>query len=411
MSGFQNSNKHGRSAFRWIASLIAIVSIPCALVGQVTKPMGDTSNGAKNLARMNRGAQIERVTPDGHVTTISSNRKGDSTAAALIMDDDTLGCPLEKGVTTFVVTLPGTYSLDRFTFVNENGAADGELKISVSNYRLPAASTKWAEVEGGVRFTNQRMFNLSMVGVEARYVRLVFNVVKGGQIAALGLYGAESLETFGDRHGRAIHIAYTSPSNRVEDMLNFNFANVYAKAHVVFVSSGTAPAARRMIDDDTQTAFRFAANDPHPTAIVQLADEQRLHRISALYKMQSGRLDVYLLDNLPANPADLSGLTPVASYTDHDKSGKAAVEFDPKGARYVALRWTADKSGSTAESFEIAELHAFGFVPLSMFQMNAASDVYASAENTIHLTGESSPDFSNSLGTLADPPHVAVISQ
>jgi hypothetical protein len=96
-----------------------------------------------------------------------------------------------------------------------------------------------------------------------------------------------------------------------------------------------------MIDDDVITSFQFASMDPNPTVVVELADRERLHRVSAVYKMEKGRLDVYLLPELGSNPGDLVGATPVASVTDTNGGGKAAVDFDPHGARYVALRWTS----------------------------------------------------------------------
>jgi hypothetical protein len=110
------------------------------------------------------------------------------------MGDDTVSGPLQTGETTFVIKVPGTSLLDRLTFVNENAAAGGELKISVSHATLPASSPKWQEVDGSVTFTGKRLFNLSMLGVEARYVRLSFRVYKPGRITSLGLYGGERAE-------------------------------------------------------------------------------------------------------------------------------------------------------------------------------------------------------------------------
>src|SRR5205814_2814411 len=126
--------------------------------------------------------------------------------------------------------------IDRFTFVNENAAARGELKISVSNYRLPASSSKWTEVEGVIPFARKRLFNLSMLGVEAKYVRLSFRVEKEGRIAALGLYGEQSLRGFAEKQGRIIQVKNSAAALNLENIVNFNFANLYARAHVVFVS-------------------------------------------------------------------------------------------------------------------------------------------------------------------------------
>jgi hypothetical protein len=339
--------------------------------------LDDASNGAKNLARMNCGATLDVIGPNGRVVTVTNKNK-DSSAGALLFDDDTLNYALPEGDTTLVLSFPRTSALDRFTFVNENASAAGEMKISVSNYRLPAQSSKWNEVNSGTSFTGKRLFDLSLLGTEARFVKLSFHVTKAGNIAGLGLYGGQSLQKFAARQRGVIRVTNSAATRRLEDMLNFNFANLYARAHIVFVSSGVEQKAKRMIDDDVVTAFQFAPEDPAPTVIVELADRERLHRVSAVYKMEKGRLDVFLLDDLKTKPGDLTGLTPAASVTDTDGDGKAALDFDPHGARYVALRWTpADLNGS--RSFEVAEVSAFGEMPLSMLSTEELPDIYADA--------------------------------
>jgi hypothetical protein len=358
----------------------------------------ETSNPAKNLARMNCGATIDLIGPNGRVVMLPSNAPADSSATALIMDDDTLSYPLPEGDTTFILTFPSTSLLDRFTFVNENATAEGDLKISVSNYRLSPQSTKWAAVNGSTSFTGKRLFNLSLLGVEARYVKLSFHVGKGGQIAALGLYGAQSLQKFAARQRGLIRISNTAATRRLEDMLNFNFANLYAQARIVFVSSGAPDFAKRMIDDDVITSFQFAPADPHPTVIIELAEHQRLHRVSALYKMQAGRLDVFLLQELGVNPGDLSHAKPIATVSDVSAGGKAAVNFDPQGARYVALRWTPAEPNSR-QGFDVAELSAFGDMPLSMLSTTEFPDFYADASMAL----ERPP-------TLPQPPIIPVVS-
>jgi hypothetical protein len=383
---------------------LAISAISAANISENT----EATNEAKNLAQMNCGAQIECIMPSGRSAAITSRTSSDASPTALIMDDDTISCPLEGGDTTFVISLPKAALLDRFTFVNENAAAHGELKISVSNYRLPANSSKWTEVEGVIPFARKRLFNLSMLGVEAKYVRLSFHVEKEGRIAALGLYGEESLKTFSEKQGRVTQIKNFAPAFKLEDMVNFNFANLYAQAHVVFVSSGSPFAAQRMIDDDAVTSFHFAKTDSNPTVVVELADHELLHRVSALYKMQSGRLDVYLMDELRTDPGNLAGLTPVATITDPG-NGKAAVNFNPHGARYVALKWTPDAAQNRNDNFELAEINAFGDVPLSILHMTEAP-LFASNVAVRSIPGEGGPDFSNKLGTLADPPAVPELS-
>lgn len=393
---------------RWLETILLVTLAASVISAAPVSENRDAPNEAKNLAQMNCGAQIECIMPDGRAATIADRTSAEENPTALIMDDDTISCPLQGGETTFVITLPKAAAIDRFTFINENAAARGELKIAVSNYRLPASSSKWTEVEGVIPFARKRLFNLSMLGVEAKYVRLSFHVEKEGRIAALGLYGEESLRSFAEKQGRIIQVKNSAAALHLENIVNFNFANLYARAHVVFVSSGSPFTAERMIDDDTVTSFHFSKTDSHPTVIVELAEREQLHRVSALYKMQAGRLDVYLADELPADPADLRDLTPIATVSDPG-NGKAAVNFNPYGARYVALRWTPDSTQNHNDDFELAEVNAFGDVPLSILHTTGVP-LYASNSAVRSLPGEGGPDFSNTLGTLADPPVVPELS-
>jgi len=131
-----------------------------------------------NGVRMNCGAKIECVTPDGrngHVSRLPVQAPG---VTASITDDDTVTCLLQEGETNFVVELPQKAALDRFTFLNENAAASGELRISVSNHRLPAGSPEWTAVEGVIPFAHKRLFGVSLLGIQARFVRFSFRVAQ-----------------------------------------------------------------------------------------------------------------------------------------------------------------------------------------------------------------------------------------
>ena len=150
-------------------------------------PAEEKSNATQSLAPMHGGAKIDCITPDGRLSVVPNASEKNSSAGALIMDDDTLRCPLQEGETTFIISFPKTSLLDRFTFINENAAVRGEMKIAVSNDQLPADSPKWTDVSGKTEFISKRLFNLSMVGVDARYVKLSFRVKKGGHVAALEL--------------------------------------------------------------------------------------------------------------------------------------------------------------------------------------------------------------------------------
>jgi lipopolysaccharide export LptBFGC system permease protein LptF len=94
----------------------------------------------------------------------------------LVMEQNTVSSPLPDGDTTFIIFLARSSTLDRFTFINENKPARGELRIAVANEKLSADSDKWTSVDGAVSFQRKRLFNVSMLGVEAKYIRLTFHI-------------------------------------------------------------------------------------------------------------------------------------------------------------------------------------------------------------------------------------------
>jgi hypothetical protein len=196
----------------------------------------------KTANRVSPDAQIECVTPDGQSSQVARLSAQDPNASALIMDDGTVTCILQEGETDFVIELPQNAPLDRLTFLNENGTARGELKIAVANHRLSAKSSEWSEVDGIIPFAHKRLFGVSLMGIEARFVRLSFHIEKEGKIAALA--------TYGDRSGEPSHSS--SPASEpvkafqasaLEDALNSKFATLHSRGGEPLLSSNSSSVA------------------------------------------------------------------------------------------------------------------------------------------------------------------------
>jgi hypothetical protein len=111
----------------------------------------------------------------------------------LTLDNGTVSCSLPEGDTTFIISLVRSSPLDRFTFINENTTARGELRIAVSNEKLSADSDKWTPVDGATSFKRKRLFSVSVLGVEAKYVRLTFHVEHENDMAALEWQGIRTV--------------------------------------------------------------------------------------------------------------------------------------------------------------------------------------------------------------------------
>jgi hypothetical protein len=166
-----------------IFATVGMLSLTASNLWAADKVAESSSKGTAS-ARMNCGARIECVTPDGQTGQVSKMPTEDSGATALIMEDDTITCLLQEGETNFVIELPPATLIDHLTFLNENGVARGELKIAVSNHRLRADSPGWVNVEGIIPFAHKRLFGVSLLGIEAKFVRLSFQVERQGRIAA-----------------------------------------------------------------------------------------------------------------------------------------------------------------------------------------------------------------------------------
>jgi hypothetical protein len=119
------------------------------------------------------------------VQRMSAATNGQIATKFLVMDRDTVSSPLPEGDTTFIIFIAQSSTLDRFTFINENKPARGELRIAVANEKLSVDSDKWISVDGAVSFKRKRLFNVSMLGVEAKYVRLTFHVEHEENVGAV----------------------------------------------------------------------------------------------------------------------------------------------------------------------------------------------------------------------------------
>jgi hypothetical protein len=168
---------------RSVSFLVAGCAAFCLAFYPGSTLAGATENSLGDPKPIHALTEIQCITPDGHVSPLLGAPRPTQNAPATVKADDTISCPLREGETVFIIAFPKIALLDRLTFVNENATACGELNIAVSNYRLPANSPSWTTVDGAIPFARKRLFNLSMLGVEARYVKLSFRVQKPGNIS------------------------------------------------------------------------------------------------------------------------------------------------------------------------------------------------------------------------------------
>lgn len=101
---------------------------------------------------------------------------GKAKAISLTMNDAKIRYALRHGVTSFIIRLADPAQRRYFTLVNENMAVEGNLSIAIANEPLALNNPKWRVVDGAIPFRHKRLFALSLIGVEAKFVKLTFRV-------------------------------------------------------------------------------------------------------------------------------------------------------------------------------------------------------------------------------------------
>jgi len=170
----------------WRAIVLILATTNSVVCG--APAVGAASDDTKNVAPI---SAVECITPDGQDKPVAL--KSQTEKNILTLDNDTVSCSLPEGDTTFIISLVRSSPLDRFTFINENTKARGELRIAVSNEKLSVDSDKWTPVEGATSFKRKRLFSVSVLGVEAKYVRLTFHVEHENDMAAVGWQGIRTV--------------------------------------------------------------------------------------------------------------------------------------------------------------------------------------------------------------------------
>ena len=170
---------------------------PVALARSDFSTSSQTNHLEGSQGPLKREAQIECLAP------------GKAGPISLTLTDAKIRYALPRGTTSFIIHLAATNQRRCFTLVNENRTAEGKLSIAIAKERLAANDPKWSAVEGAIPFRHKRLFALSLIGVEAKFVKLTFQVHASKKItlrdeAAESRRQRKSSETrLSDRLGRS----------------------------------------------------------------------------------------------------------------------------------------------------------------------------------------------------------------
>jgi len=345
----------------------------------------------QNLARYDLGAQIEaasRIYPTTSLQLSLNSEDGNTSEAALLCDDPTVGYPLANGSTTLLISLSKIENINKISFLN--GGAKGEVTVATSSTKLPPDSARWHKTMRQELTSN--VITAKVGPSDAKYVKLTFNISEPGRIAGLGVYSTPAIADF--TMPRTLRAIQNNPEGIA--FISYNLSDVHAKARALYVSSGAdLQQANNMIDNQPGTTYSFSADDAAPTAVIDLGKDTTVRRVSATYSQREARVDFYVLQTLPGTQADhavapktlrltdniFAGLRPVGSVADTGK-GRAAVDFEPVTGRYIVVRWSPTSRQDTA--FSVDEI--------AVFSGNGSKSLVA-ANSMVSSDGKEGKDF------------------
>src|SRR6266576_1443403 len=249
-----------------------------------TLTVAQAPNYPQNLARLDLGAQIESDLPADA-----------SSSVPFLSGDPASVYALRTGTTRLLISLAKIENIDSVAFLNSE--AKGTVTIALSSAKLSPDSPQWHDA--GQVDLSSGLISARIGPAEAKYVRLTFNVSNPGLIGNLGVYSAAAVSDFTMPRTRKI-AAGTSAEAMAK--VNYNLADLHAKARTIFVSSGgDLKLANNMIDGQPGTAYAFAANDAAPATIIDLGRFVSVNRISTSSTPGSAVVTFYVLGALPAD--------------------------------------------------------------------------------------------------------------
>jgi len=262
---------------------------------KLTDPVRKTY--ALNIARFNLGTTMRC---DRFKELSSDYEIGDGNIAKtpqpLISDDESICYKLDEGHTSIVLVMAKVYANNLFNFYNFKAA--GTVSVSVSQEDLDYTSPKWRPVGSKVSFAEAGPVVVPFGLTEMRYIKIDFEITQTGEIAAFGLFGA--MRNMGYR---------SRPSEEpaplpLHEIINYSYADLYtALAAVPYVSScdkgNSLKDSTKMIDNNSDTKYDFAAEDPSPTLVADLGSKSQVRRITSVQVTPPGRMDYYVMGGLP----------------------------------------------------------------------------------------------------------------
>lgn len=252
----------------------------------------------------------------------------------LISDDLNSRSTAGAGVSDVVVNLGRQLATDITTFLNDG--AEGSVTVSAS-----ADQRAWAVLAKSVFTSADTSVLMKYAGAQTKYLRLEFNLSKGGSIKQLAVYGSDTDQDF--------KVKEAAPG---EPSVSLNLAGGLGGSRVIYIHPSPARG------DEVATNFgRFEfpeSDEKYRTVVYDLGQPRTLTEVGSVHSPRPVRFQAYAFEKELPEKEDWRGrlsfdltvfdsIAPIATVEDAQGLGyiKAKLAKSVR-ARYVALRWEPD---------------------------------------------------------------------
>jgi hypothetical protein len=284
-------------------------------------------------AAWQRLPSADKVSVENATSTIKGTRlvssKGIGQAQSLISDDPTLPASLPVGSSEATIDIGRQTSIHMSNFVNDG--IEGKASISASNDKR-----EWTALTQAVFAPADRVISMRFAGIQAKYIKVQFDLVRGGSLRHFAVYGSETSESFNMEQ---------SDSGGVK----VNLASGVGGARVIYIHPNPSSESKEM-----NSAIDFPESDEKfRTVIYDLGASRTLTEFGSVHSPRPVRFAVFAFNELPEkqdwrgrlsfDPKTFDVSDPVA--TGEDSRGVGYIKVrpgKPVRARFVALRWEPD---------------------------------------------------------------------
>ena len=265
-------------------------------------------------------------------TKIASS-SGIGQVQSLISDNPIDSSTLSAGNAEAVIDAGRQTLFEVATFTNDD--TEGKISISAS-----ADNSNWIAVGQAVYGTADRSVSVNFAGIQAKFVKVQWELSKGGTIRNLKLFGGETDNDFA--------MSQNASGSGGETL---NMATGMGGARIIYAHPNPSGSTEKGVN---YNSFEFPESDEkYRTVIYDLGTVRVMNQFGSVHSPRPVRFEVYAFNDLPEkadwrglksfDPTAFETMTPVAKAEDARGVGYIRVRPDQAvKARYVALRWEPD---------------------------------------------------------------------